>query len=315
MQIMQRSRSNRTKSQDGLATSCSFADSTDQLIACAEETFDAHADEIITNLQRNGIDTLDLAWPGTGFNQAAYGGQWQVMTALERRGGVRVRNVIGASGGASSAVLALADNDRSARMMMDTVMSSWWAFVTTTLEYNAYWAAMQSGNWNAVRNYGYAALKCDSPALPVIFVLHNFVNQDQAAKAFAASGDIPSSFLGNGYNLGGNLRGCHDGGQLMGMDSTPLLFFNTNYGKNDECNRACAIDLFKRGVQATINVLRSPDLQVTVNGAVGGSAAIQKPRGHWTVTQFRDLVSNGGFWEICIGCSDEERRFVEGAAA
>merc|ERR1719330_361584 len=147
--------------------------------------------------------------------------------------------------------------------------------------------------------HAYASMKCDSNS-DVIDIVYDFKDIDQAAKAFAASGDVWSSIWPwpGGYSLGGNLSYCHDGGDLMGIGENPLLYYNTFYGYSTGCDRSCAIALFKKGVGATITALLSPDLQVIPGQSMGGAIAIQKPKGGaWTLQQFHGKVKDGGFFE------------------
>jgi len=300
-----------------LASSCSQASSTYYLLKCADDTVRMYASQISSNLRRNAISKLDLAWPGTGYNQAAFGGQWQVLVAVEKLGGFRVENIVGASGGASSGFLALVDSSWSGKTMMDTITSSLWTNggwgVSTSGEYTKYKSLAYAGDFRAVKSHGYATMVCDSKS-SVSYVVHDFKDQDQAAKAFAASGDVPNVILGNGYSMGGHLSYCHDGGELMGIGRNPLLYYNTNYGHATECSKSCVASLFKKGVQDTISALVSSNLRVGASG--GGSIAIQKPQGgHWTLSQYRNFLTSGGFWQILVGQKTSSQRvFVAGSS-
>lgn len=296
-----------------LASSCNSASDSRSLLKCADDTVALYGSKMASNLYSNSISRLDLAWPGVGYNQAAYGGMWQVMKTLEREySGPQVQNIVGASGGASSALLALVDSQGSASTMVDVLMSSLWqSGVGTSGEYDKYKELLSTGNWAAVKNHGYAAMVCDSKS-SVMAIVHDFRDKDQAAKAFAASGDVPSMVTGLGYNMGGAWTGCHDGSGLMGI-SNPLMYFNADYGHAGSCDKACVAELFKKAVKATVGAALSPNLQIGSGG--GGSIAVQNPHGgRWTLQQYDSYESSGGFWDILINSFTSERVFVEGSS-
>ena len=87
----------------------------DSLLSYAREQVALHAPAVRRNLARCGLGggrehtPLDLVWPGAGYFSVACGGQAEVLGALNRQGVLRIGRIVGASGGACSAVLALSD--------------------------------------------------------------------------------------------------------------------------------------------------------------------------------------------------------------
>ena len=93
------------------------------LLQYAETQLAEHESAIRINLQRlTQPVSLDLLWPGSSFGATACGGQFQVLSLLEQRGVLRIGNIMGASGGATSLAFALADN--SSRTLIRSQHSS-----------------------------------------------------------------------------------------------------------------------------------------------------------------------------------------------
>ena len=92
------------------------------LLQYAETQLAEHESAIRINLQRlTQPVSLDLLWPGSSFGATACG-QFQVLSLLEQRGVLRIGNIMGASGGATSLAFALADN--SSRTLLRSQHSS-----------------------------------------------------------------------------------------------------------------------------------------------------------------------------------------------
>jgi len=94
------------------------------LLRYAKEQVDAHLPKILQNLQRFGIRALDLLWPGAGYCSVACGGNFEVLTLLQKRGLLKVGKIMGASGGACSTIFALADPDNSSKTLLKSY-SGW----------------------------------------------------------------------------------------------------------------------------------------------------------------------------------------------
>eukprot|EP00913_Durusdinium_trenchii_P024734 g23216.t1 len=60
-------------------------------------------------LDEKGAVEVDLLWPGAGYNSVACAGSFEVLAVLEKKGLFKLKDIMGASGGATSALLALAD--------------------------------------------------------------------------------------------------------------------------------------------------------------------------------------------------------------
>merc|ERR1712032_1243286 len=148
-------------------------------------------------------------------------------------------------------------------------------------------------------------------------ILYNFKDAEQAAKAFAASGDVYSAAgVTTGYELG-SLGNCNDGGELMGVGQNSLLYFNTDYGYATGITNAGIAQVFKDGVQDTIAMLLNANLHKSGNRGLlglGGSMQIQKPQGgRWTLQQYRNYASQGGFYDILVTGGSTPRIFKDGS--
>lgn len=69
-------------------------------------------------VDEKGAFEVDVLWPGAGYNSVACGGSFEVLALLEQRGLMKLRDFMGVSGGACSALLALADPQNSCRRLM-----------------------------------------------------------------------------------------------------------------------------------------------------------------------------------------------------
>jgi len=81
------------------------------LIGYASEQVKAALPKISANLKVVGVDGFDMVWPGDGFNGVAYGGLYEVLAQLQEAAVTKVGKRMGASGGAASTILTMADSD------------------------------------------------------------------------------------------------------------------------------------------------------------------------------------------------------------
>jgi hypothetical protein len=303
-----------TSTGDVLHSSCNSADDTSSLLNCARRTVAMHSKTIQANLAKKGISVIDLAWPGTGYNTAACGGQFEVLTALEKSTKQRVvGKIMGASGGASGAVSALSDAGRSAKTLLNVQyhfvhLLETQGLVWTGDEIKRYKADMDRQNtFSQVKASGYAAL-LQSSDTSFSTMVYNFASSAQAARAFAASGAFVSTTVPG-------LGGCHDGAHVCGVAGSrnALLYYNTDYGYHASISHRDVALLFKLGVKDTITMLLEPSLWQD-RGSTGGSMGILKPdRRGWTLDQYESAAS--GFWNILTSVTGANKvRFADGSA-
>ena len=77
--------------------------------------------------------------PGAGYDSAACAGSFEVLTVLAKKGLVKLKDFMGASGGACSALLALADPEESSRRrQMDFAIGWTMEFAKTFWEKNIF---------------------------------------------------------------------------------------------------------------------------------------------------------------------------------
>lgn len=153
--------------------------------------------------QSNG--TLNLLWPGSSWASIACGAQYQQLVQQ----GYQIQHIMGASGGASSAAMMLSDpNPQSLTVLRNTYGNfsqkcsfdtNCWKNVYLNLFENA--DGTTPGAFERVKQFGKVSLVCDGTH----YVLHNFVDAEQAAQAYAASGGGPIEVKGVGTK-------CNDGG-------------------------------------------------------------------------------------------------------
>ena len=167
--------------------------------------------------------TINLLWPGSSWASIACGAQYQYLAEQ----GFSVRHIIGASGGASSAIMMLADPDPTSLTVLRSIYtthskqcnfdtSCWKGVYQDLLE-------QTPGAFERVKAFGKVSLVCDGAHL----VLYNFTDAEQAAQAYAASG-------GSGPVKSSNseLWKCHDGGMVKqafpdSMSADNTAFFAT----------------------------------------------------------------------------------------
>merc|ERR1712176_322269 len=114
----------------------------------------------------------------------------------------------------------------------------------------------------------------------------------------------------------GSLGNCYDGGELMGVGQNPLLYYNTDYGYATGITNPDIAKLFIYGVRDTILMLLNGNLRLSGDEDIEnpGAMEIQTPQGgSWTLQQYRNWVSQGGFYDILVKGGSTPRIFKDGA--
>ncbi|CAE6971242.1 Ufd1l [Symbiodinium natans] len=218
----------------------------------------------------SGVLEVDLVWPGAGYNSVACGGSFAVMAW----GIVRVRDVVGASGGAASAILALADPEKSSRTLLTYYMVyAKWAeqtpraalrqlWRTTPLWTEIYRRVIQDdAAFERVRQKGYVAVAAGRTVFQwQNWILHHFAKREQCVQAYEASGEASLSGAFAGREIDGlkRLGRCCDGGGVLpfpGREGKVALYHHTFYGSATACTMESIEQLFQKGVDDTITML------------------------------------------------------------
>jgi len=184
----------------------------EELMAYAEAKVKAQLPALKVNVARLratlGVPelVLDTLWPGASFTSVACGGQFEVLSLLESQGSLRLGNQMGASGGATSTLFSLSDNNHSSRTLLRSYDISA-QFVkghplspgSALLEQPAFWKSQYlytlqdpAAFDRVCRQRGYVSLtagKIHPIALNNQYVLSNFTSRQQCADAFFASGE------------------------------------------------------------------------------------------------------------------------------
>jgi len=253
----------------------------------------SHLENITENLHATGIQAVDLLWPGDGYNEAAYGGQFHVLSLLEQQGLVKISSITGASGGACSTILSLADKQFSGADVLKYNLiyanHGFSSFVQSFAE-TYFWEAVylsvldDTASFDRVSQLGRVACKCGGGPFGLggdNALFYNFETREQAAKAYYSSGDasVQGAFIGTEfYPKAGS---CLDGGEPVPLpdSSSHLLYYYAFYGHALSFSVDDVIPLFKHGVDETIRLLESPNLLVPSNDGQGGMQAV--PGADW----------------------------------
>lgn len=164
--------------------------------------------------------TLNLLWPGSSWASISCGLQYQFLSSQ----GYEIQHIMGASGGAASAIMMLSDPNPNSLAVLRTTYEHYGAACDfdTACWANVYHKLMDTipGAFARVKQFGKASLVCDGTPM----ILYNFSDSQQAAEAFAASG-------GNGPVKGISSH-CGDGGVVKqyfpeSMRATSLAYFGT----------------------------------------------------------------------------------------
>jgi len=136
----------------------------------AEDQINENFDEISDTLDSIGAlsSTIDLLWPGAGYASIANGGNYEVLAQLQQQGLLTIGNIVGGSGGATGAVLALADPTSTdlfyiiyeayVRLMEDYFYD---AGDDSNIWYALYNAAIEEGSLSAVASRAGLVALCD----------------------------------------------------------------------------------------------------------------------------------------------------------
>jgi len=250
----------------------------------ARQQVELHLANITKNLNSSTLKAMDLLWPGDGYNEAAYGGQFQVLSLLEQHGLLKIHSITGDSGGASSTILSLADKQSSGADVLKynliyasqgfSQFAQLWA--ETSFWEAVYLSVLEDVNsFDRVRQLGRVVCKCGGGPFGIggtNALFYNFETREQAAKAYYASGDasVYAGFIGTevlpeaGY--------CMDGGQpVPQVDSTAyILYYYAFYGQALFFSVDDVVPLFKHGVDETIRLLESSSFLVPSDGWFNG---------------------------------------------
>lgn len=224
-------------------------------------------------LDEKGAVEVDLLWPGAGYNSVACAGSFEVLAVLEKKGLFKLKDIMGASGGATSALLALADPQQSSRTMLTFYMvyAKWAAetprstmrqiWQTTPLWREIYRHAIQEDEaFERVKNRGYVALACGRTLFQwQNWVLHHFSDREQCIQAYEASGEASLRGALAGRELPGlqRLGKCCDGGGILpfpGREGKIVFYHHSFYGSAPHCTLESIEDLFRKGVDDTIRM-------------------------------------------------------------
>jgi len=257
-----------------------YNDSMQTLLSYAAEQVALHQQAIKENMVKHGVQLVDSIYPGDGYNSVAYGGSYEVLTLLEKEGILKVGSIMGASGGAASAFLALSDTSAKKLlkyyMIYSLFLSKSWDL--QLLRTSKVWdfmyehAISDEESFKRVQERGYAVTKCGiRHYLPLgsptkyNLVLHNCTSVKQCVESFAASG----AFGIEPYTKGASIDGvsewfgtCSDAAAVtyFPKSSGSLLYYGSFYGHVSDCTLDSIDELFRNGVDATIATLISDQL-------------------------------------------------------
>ena len=128
--------------------------------------------------------TLNLLWPGSSWASIACGAQYQMLVEQN----YQIGHILGASGGAASAVMMLADPHPAGLSVLrhtyaahgkscDFSTPCWKEVYQNLLE----GPESDAGAFARVKQYGSVSLVCDTPKANTHYVLYNFTDAEQAA--------------------------------------------------------------------------------------------------------------------------------------
>lgn len=221
---------------------------------------------------------VDILWPGAGYNSVCCGGNFEVLCLLEKKGIMKVHDVCGASGGACSTILALADSDNSSRTLIFYYMVyAKWAEISwdmqvwqaTSLWPDIYRKCIEDdGAFGRVSKRGYCAVAAGKTFKNV--VMHNFKSKDQVVVGFQASGEASVVGAARGLKVDAaadKIGKCSDGGNVCPFPGRKrkVLYYHTFYGYALKCTLQTIEILYKKGVDETIRLLKSQDLRIATS--------------------------------------------------
>ena len=173
----------------------------------------------------NSQRTVNLLWPGSSFASIACGSQYQLLAQQN----YKIQNILGASGGATSAILMLSDPNPTSLTVLRNIYTTYGpkCYFDTECWKGVYQNLLENhdgttpGAFERVKQFGKVSLVCDGKP----YVLHNFLDEEQAAQAYAASGGGPIQVKHVGEK-------CEDGGLVKqsfpdSMKTDSLAYFAT----------------------------------------------------------------------------------------
>lgn len=253
----------------------SCASLSSSLLKYAADSVNRNIATIRNNLATKGIRTLDILWPGYGYNNVADGGSFEVLGLLQKMGLLKIGKIMGASGGAASAILSVADGATSSATLLKYYMVyAKWAAQTSDpqiIRQTPLWDAIyrrvveDSDAFERVKARAWAAMAC-SPVW-TNSVLYNYKTRAQVGQAFYASGDLSLQGVTGGTHIDDmfwRLHGtCADGGGVTYFPEShaSLMHYKTNFEFLMKCDMNSIETLFKRGVDETVELLMSSALK------------------------------------------------------
>jgi hypothetical protein len=274
------------------------------LLDYAASQLGSQLNTIISNLEQNNVHTVDVLFPPYGNNFFAAGGMYEVLGLLVKRGIIELGNIMGASGGASAALLLLADGNWSSRTMLKYhgVYNAYLQDTYAPMHEDALWKGIYTDAlrdpeaFKRVREKAWIACLCGREGERANEVFTGFRTREQAVQATTASGDFISLMhtIQDHTNDAGTvipgwegLGRCHDGGMLSEFPGSlgRLVFFNFNYGQAHRCDTKCLDDLYRKGVDETIALLGNKAFQVQTDGGYGGMEMIRSKVDAQGITQ------------------------------
>jgi len=212
--------------------------------------------------------TIDLLWPGNGFDQAQYAGNYAVLKYLESHGVLKVGRVMGGSGGATAALLALASEETgvdAARLMTESFgdQADDPGFYALEKEY----LARISDGWGELKGTItedlYVAVVADLSSYTKT-VVYNLQNPTQAAQAVLGSGGTHYTIDIPGVEC---IGATFDGGIMSAFETNqrPTIYVAAWNGGAMGCDRSCIKANFMKGVENTIAMLRSKSLVAPIS--------------------------------------------------
>jgi len=277
----------------------------------AKDQVAASLDDIKANLEKVGIKGFDFVWPGDGYAALAYGGLWAAVKELEKVGVSKVGNRAGASGGACSTILTMADNldlflrlyqvyqlyfdgvEGAARLAKELVRD-------TRLTAAIYAEATRDDIAFANAQKQTFIMSHCSKSGNTMF--HGFQTHEQLVAAGFSSGDasLGGATFGTvvkGTEVQGDIGHCMDGGQVtvfpadVANKDFAVMLYSTTFNDASHPTATSIPTLFKSGVDTAIAALKSPSL--AAKGSDGGSmkSALPGPTGIVTATEFAKILS------------------------
>jgi len=284
----------------------------DELLDWAAKEVKNNADAIQDNLAKTSSNHFNLLWPGSGYSAVSCGGQFQVLSILEKQGILKTGIIVGASGGATSGILALSDTSRSSRSLLfyyhvmelykrtthDKELLAQGAYLQYLYEH----AIIGEESFANVKSTYRAMAACSKRFLMMGTANTGFYNCEtrrQCGQATLASGEATAKGI-TGDDIDGmydQVGRCRDGGSVRGppSDANYEIYFDSNYGMDyvTWITTESIKLLFKNGVADTISLLKSPDLRILKSDSQSVRAEVRAPESssEGTCTQWYDMVT------------------------